>query len=254
MVQTWEQYQFVHQALSRYGRILAGENVTTPSTAGSIRSPRELKGGLVDSARHTKHRRSTSDTNLPSPKELKVGILTSTSKNSLTRRRAADKFHTSATPPCNPHLVPCLTSPKLNSVRSVSSPTIQSPFGRMCLQSKDMNAGTSPIDSTKFQWPSATTPNGREKLDSKENPGSNNASPRRFKFAFTTLALSPSDKALGKKTPQSGNNTTEKPSFDLPTNHTNLLTNGYLDNRSNVQSASSPHARCHFIFPSPGAR
>ncbi|XP_039256903.2 uncharacterized protein LOC120333631 [Styela clava] len=39
MIQTWEQYQYVHVALNRYARILAGENVNTPSTASSIQTP-----------------------------------------------------------------------------------------------------------------------------------------------------------------------------------------------------------------------
>lgn len=39
MIQTWEQYQYVHVALSRYARILAGENVNTPLTGSSIITP-----------------------------------------------------------------------------------------------------------------------------------------------------------------------------------------------------------------------
>ena len=264
MIQTWEQYQFVHQALSRYGRILAGENVTTPSTAGSVRSPREQKGGKdrtpVDLKRRSKHRRSTSDTNLPSPKELKTNLQTVGPKNLSSHRRNDDVLQASSTPPCHPHLVPCLISPTLKSVRSVSSPTIQSPFGRMCLQSKDMNAGASPKGSTKFQWPSdADVPNKCEKLSSKENPASNNASPKRFKCSFTALAL-PRAVSAFENTPQSENNTAPKGfSFDLsPPNHPTLLTNGYIGNCSLVQSPSaaksSPRSVGHFVFPSPGAR
>lgn len=39
MIQTWEQYQYVHVALSRYARVLAGENVNTPLTGSSIVTP-----------------------------------------------------------------------------------------------------------------------------------------------------------------------------------------------------------------------
>lgn len=52
MIQTWEQYQYVHLALSRYSRLLAGEIVATPSTASSIQSPRSRHSTPV-SARST---------------------------------------------------------------------------------------------------------------------------------------------------------------------------------------------------------
>ena len=285
MVQTWEQYQFVHQALSRYGRILAGENVTTPSTAGSVRSPRDQsgKGGsrkevVVDQPRSRphKHRRSTSDTNLPSPKELKVNLQNvapnsllydrsckSNERTRLGRQRAAEKLllNTSASSSCTPQIIPSLTSPNFTSVRSVSSPTIQSPFGRMCLQTKDLNAGESPTVSSSFRWPSLPD----NHVDEKNTRGSesNMASPKKFKFSFTTLALSPGVSAGGKTTSLSENENS-KFSFDLPSNHKMLMTNGsvqsYKDQTSrSIVSAksSSPHSassRSHFIFPSPSAR
>ena len=144
MIQTWEQYQFVHQALSRYGRILAGENVTTPSTTGSIRSPpmclvRDFginkKHQSLERPSTPKHQRSLSETNLPSPKEIKLNLKNSETLNLRNHeKKSADNGRSLKleTPP--------LGLPKSGVMKSASSPTIRSPFGRLCLQNKDLNS------------------------------------------------------------------------------------------------------------------
>ena len=273
MVQTWEQYQFVHQALSRYGRILAGENVTTPSTSGSIRTPKFVSGVVSTplEPRTPKHRRSTSDTAMfPSPNELTANHTNSSSVHgsikgdscSLSKRRATDKVHAT-------HLLSSHTSLELNKAES---PTIRSPLERMCLQTKDLNAETIPV-SPKFCFPARDAQNcgkvaTKNKLEMKRN------SPRKFKFSFTTLALSPAIPNCVQMAPVSGNKVSDNClfSFDLPaTAAKTILTNGFLEDHSALLSAqnqatprsnltaksASPHSArscTHFVFPSPSTR
>ena len=154
MIQTWEQYQFVHQALSRYGRILAGENVTTPSTTGSIRSPPCRFGKVGGSIKKQsslerpstpKHSRSLSETNLPSPKGRKFNSKNSASSNFDCQEKLSSdhKRYLKIEGPAD------LCPPKSGIVKSASSPTIRSPFGRLCLQTKDLNASGSPGSADK---------------------------------------------------------------------------------------------------------
>nr|CAB3263076.1 uncharacterized protein LOC100187461 [Phallusia mammillata] len=214
MIQTWEQYQFVHQALSRYARILAGENVTTPSTNGSIRSPPApivTAPPAADPPRPQtpKHRRSLSGNSLPAPKELKVCTnppeANNSSGSSPERTRSSrrkpklrlGKLRDNNTAPPSPLPNDEAPSPRLGVVKSVSSPTIRSPFARLCLQAKDLNRSASPASSVKFEWPEPgrtaalddalrAPPGGRaraRKSDENEVLNNNNHSPsHRFSF------------------------------------------------------------------------
>ena len=276
MVQTWEQYQFVHHALSRYGRLLAGENVVTPSTAGSIRSPRD---GAVKSScpkdpeelrpRTPKHRRSTSDVNLPTPKEPKATFTNSVTDSRLKRENSKKKDQSSrsrTTTPCTP-----LTraSPRVTSPRLAESPTIRSPFNRMCLQTKDLNAGNSPFASLKFKWPVIVN---NDKANSTEVENCCKKTPSgKLRFAFTTVTLSSSPNA-NSPYPYSGNKSPSKSRFNLGSPSTRPktpLTNGHVNdgrvlrptndvrtprNKFSTRSASPRSAgnHTHFVFPSPG--
>ena len=144
MIQTWEQYQFVHQALSRYGRILAGENVTTPSTAGSIRSPPDRSAKHELSLPSTfRHRRSQSDTTMPSPKEMKLNfkypVVEPTGSDTFSGKTGFSKSNSVA-----PSFSPISQSSNESlsgsaTIKPSVSPTIHSPLARMCLQAKDLN-------------------------------------------------------------------------------------------------------------------
>jgi len=110
MIQTCEQYTFVHQALSRYARVIAGENVMTPSTTGSLtRSPNSKlftphESDLSRSDDPRRWRRSHSTTSIPIPTSL------------------------------SPHLSPDLIRDEDNDFTTVEA------FARVCLRSKDLNS------------------------------------------------------------------------------------------------------------------
>jgi len=177
MIQTWEQYQFVHQALSRYARVLAGENVTTPSTTGSVRSPPLPPSKAPSSPAHSdaarpgtpKHRRSLTSNDLPAAKGPKV--CQTTDANHVASPPSPDRPRTSkkksalrlakvrdVTPPTTPGPGKEPTVAVDAVAKSASSPAIRSPLARLCLQAKDMNRNASPLSSVKFEWPQPSKP------------------------------------------------------------------------------------------------
>ncbi|XP_076799993.1 uncharacterized protein LOC143445058 isoform X2 [Clavelina lepadiformis] len=300
MIQTWEQYQFVHQALSRYARILAGENVTTPSTTGSIRSPPTGPTPKNTVPKDTpqnpeparpatpKQRRSFSEMNLPSPKELKLKTKTSAptsscdnnvqSTNSTERirsgkRKPKPRAVISLEPPTTP-LPDGITSPQLAIVKSVSSPTIRSPFSRMCLQVKDLNAGRSPVQNAgKFEFPETQpcaepTEKNSNLINSPSQPNENQVNG--FNFSAVNGATEPSGSPkFDCKIPHLKSTQKRQFAFELPAVNTNSLnklnSNGHDNGEDTGKDQNTPDANLktstptakinsQFVFPTPAKR
>ena len=256
MIQTWEQYQFVHQALSRYARILAGENVTTPSTTGSIRSP---PGVVVGGAKNRstlehlrpltpKHRRSLSDTNLPSPKESKTNA-----KNAAPARAPVNVEPSSekvdlvngfnvAQLPQLPALAPITTSSlKTGVTKSCSSPTIRSPFGRLCLQIQSGQNSPNKLDSSHASFHGSLKESG----DSVTNCGRLETNSFTFSVNCNPLAKP----QCNGKSPKTESSLRSQFGFE------NLDSNGAISPGKSVSpktnsSRTTPLSRgAHFFFP-----
>nr|XP_002127798.1 uncharacterized protein LOC100187461 isoform X1 [Ciona intestinalis] len=278
MIQTWEQYQFVHQALGRYARILAGENVTTPSTSSSIRSPPEplTKGDVQGTSKPPatpctpigevpgtpkrpqtpKHRRSFSATNLPASKEIKISDplpleAPKVSSPRLKVRKSKPKLHISTTPP-----------PTCDITKPSASPTIRSPFGRLCLQNKEPSP--SPLANFKFDWPETSgrraPPGGKLKL--KQTDENDVKLGGRFPQVKTEVARSPlADRHNGIMTSQRRHFAFDLPPLQMangvkvegaPSSDDKTPTSGASG--KSVKSGGSNEASDRFVFPAPDKR
>ena len=243
MIQTWEQYQFVHQVLSRYARVLAGENVHTPSTSSSLHNQPDFYSHHRHSpdqvSRETKavtplqpkQRRSFSITDLPAAKDLKdnevvtddvFGVMSPrpTTTNKPGRSRSSLKRSSPPTPPSP------LPGCHVDAEKGPNSPAaVRSRFTRLCLQPMSLNL--------KPETPP---------------PGDQSTKSCRFSFDSKLSGAGESPVAEDVKENSPHPTTTTTNAFEFPN-----LTNGYSsessDTPSDHQVVESPSSFKTFVYP-----
>ena len=261
MIQTWEQYQFVHQVLSRYARVLAGENVHTPSTSSSCHQPdfygrRHSPDNVINTSSDVckpttpKQRRSFSITDLPAAKGLKnenevddvFGGSVVPSPHHSPPKFGGDSRAGSRSRLSLKRSSPSSTPPAAAMADEDGTPAVQSRFTRLCLQ---------PVNLNNLQG--ETPPSSGGSGDTPSNNANNKTS--RFSFSDTkmtaesTTTSSPPVSADAKENSPLPSTPIPRNAFEFPT-----LTNGHSPPATGSpmlddQTTDNASSFTTFVFP-----